>query len=107
VDPGLAYGLVGVLEILEVMAARGWSRSALVPHGGHRFALHLAAGLGLGGAEAYPEVFRPIGAFGADISVRAGMAAIPDVPGIGFEADPVLAELFARLIADKLSSVTP
>ena len=34
-----------------------------IPHGGHQFALNLAAGLGLGGNETYPEVFAPFGGF--------------------------------------------
>ena len=35
----------------------------VVGNGGHQFALHIAAGLGLGGNESYPKVFAPFGGF--------------------------------------------
>ncbi len=48
-DPALSYGLVEYLRMLEVLAGMGWSRDRCIPHGGHQFALNIAAGLGLGG----------------------------------------------------------
>ena len=44
-DPALSYGLVEYLRTLDMLSAYGWSRSRCIPHGGHQFALHIAAGL--------------------------------------------------------------
>ena len=38
-----------------------WRRC--IPHGGHQMSLNIAAGLGLGGNESYPDVFQPYGGF--------------------------------------------
>lgn len=48
-DPALSYGLVEYLRTIDMLETNGWSRTDCVPHGGHLFALHIAAGLGLGG----------------------------------------------------------
>lgn len=84
-DPALAYGLVEYLRVVEMVEAHGWSRRQLVPHGGHQFALHIAAGLGLGGNESYPGVFRPFGGFADGIPIEGGFVRPPDAPGIGYE----------------------
>jgi L-alanine-DL-glutamate epimerase-like enolase superfamily enzyme len=89
-DPALSYGLVEYLRTLEMLEAQGWSRRRCVPHGGHQFALNIAVGLGLGGNESYPEVFAPFGGFADDVPVRDGRVAMPDIPGIGFEAKSAL-----------------
>ena len=39
----------------------GWSWKRCIPHGGHQMSLNIAAGLGLGGNESYPDVFQPYG----------------------------------------------
>jgi L-alanine-DL-glutamate epimerase-like enolase superfamily enzyme len=56
-DPALSYGLVEYLRTIDMIERHGWSRRRCIPHGGHQFALHIAAGLGLGGNESYPGVF--------------------------------------------------
>ncbi len=56
-----------------------------MPHGGHQFGLSLAAGLGLGGNESYPGVFKPFGGFADGIDVVDGRVGLPDAPGVGFE----------------------
>ncbi len=84
-DPALSYGLVEYLRTLDMLAEYGWSPRRCIPHGGHQFALHIAAGLGLYGNESYPHVFQPFGGFGDDIPVRDGRIQPPQVPGIGFE----------------------
>ena len=94
IDPALAYGLVEYLRILEMIEAHGWSRRRCIPHGGHQMALAIAAGLGLGGNESYPEVFQPFGGFADDIAVEDGTVRLPDLPGIGVEAK---ANLYAVL----------
>lgn len=85
-DPALSYGLVEYLRTLSMLRDHGWSWRRLIPHGGHQMALHLAAGLGLGGNESYPQVFQPFGGFADGIPVEDAYVRLPDVPGVGFEA---------------------
>lgn len=92
-DPVLSYGLVEYLRMLEVLGEMDWSCGRCIPHGGHQFALHIAAGLGLGGNESYPEVFAPFGGFADETPVEEGMIGLPEVPGIGFEAKSDLMDL--------------
>lgn len=93
-DCALSYGLVEYLRIIEVVKSMDWSVRRIVPHGGHQMSLNIAAGLQLGGNESYPEVFQPFGGFADDIRVEAGRVALPQTPGIGFEAKQ---ELYAVL----------
>ncbi|MBS1888660.1 MAG: mandelate racemase [Actinobacteria bacterium] len=92
-DPALSYGLTEYLRTLAAVEELGWSRRSVVPHGGHQFGLAIAAGLGLGGNESYPKVFRPFGGFADGIAVRDGKVGLPDVPGVGFEAKSDLIEV--------------
>ncbi|MBN9624141.1 MAG: mandelate racemase/muconate lactonizing enzyme family protein [Actinobacteria bacterium] len=85
-DPALSYGLTEYLRTLEAIEAEGFSRRSVVPHGGHQFGLAIAAGLGLGGNESYPGIFQPFGGFADGIAVEDGEVALPEVPGVGFEA---------------------
>jgi L-alanine-DL-glutamate epimerase-like enolase superfamily enzyme len=93
-DPVLSYGLPEYLRMLAVLRAAGWSPRRCVPHGGHQFSLHLAAGLQLGGNEAYPGVFRPFGGFADGTEVIDGAVGLPDVPGIGIELKNELYQWF-------------
>ncbi len=56
-----------------------------MPHGGHQLSLSIAAGLGLGGNESYPDLFQPFGGFPDGVEVLDGHVILPDLPGIGFE----------------------
>jgi L-alanine-DL-glutamate epimerase-like enolase superfamily enzyme len=96
-DPVLSYGLVEYMRMLAVVDEMGWARDRCIPHGGHQFALNIAAGLGLGGNESYPEVFAPFGGFADDTPVEDGMIALPQIPGIGFEAKSELMRLLRSL----------
>ncbi len=96
-DPALSYGLVEYLRTLDMLSHYGWSWRRCIPHGGHQFALHIAAGLGLFGNESYPHVFQPFGGFGDDIAVRDSRIQPPQVPGIGFEIKADLMAEFNRL----------
>jgi D(-)-tartrate dehydratase len=93
-DPVLGYGLVEYLRILDMLQQHGWSRKRCIPHGGHQFALNIAAGLGLGGNESYPGIFQPFGGFADSIPIEGSYVRLPDAPGIGFETKP---ELFALM----------
>lgn len=99
-DPALSYGLVEYLRTLGMLQEHGWSPRRCVPHGGHQFALNIAAGLGLGGNESYPQVFAPFGGFADDCPVEAGRVRLPDVPGIGFERKRELWKLLRGLVED-------
>jgi len=100
-DPVHCYGLPGYLEIIEVLEARGWPRAAFWPHGGHLFCLHVAAALGLGGAEVNPLCFQPFGGYGDDMRVVVGATEPPTVPGIGFELKRSLRHTFEALLGDE------
>jgi len=96
-DPVLGYGLVEYLRILQALDEHDWSARRCMPHGGHSFALHIAAGLGLGGNEAYPDVFYPFSGFADDTPVREGRVGLTRGPGIGFEHKASVMEVFAPL----------
>jgi hypothetical protein len=59
--------------------------------------INIAAGLGLGGNESYPEVFAPFGGFADGTPVEDGTIGLPEVPGVGFEAKSDLIDLFRSL----------
>jgi L-alanine-DL-glutamate epimerase-like enolase superfamily enzyme len=104
-DPALSYGLVEYLRILDMLQLHGWSRRRCVPHGGHQFALNIAVGLGLGGNESYPQLFAPFGGFADACAVVNSRVAMPDVPGIGFEAKNDLYALLKRFLPEKVAPV--
>jgi len=84
-DCALSYGLVEYLRTLQVVRAAGWSPRRCIPHGGHQLSLHIAAGLGLGGNESYPDLFQPFGGFPDPVRVEDGHVTLTEAPGIGFE----------------------
>ncbi|PZX13093.1 L-alanine-DL-glutamate epimerase-like enolase superfamily enzyme [Palleronia aestuarii] len=96
-DCALSYGLVEYLRTLEVLEEEGWSARRVVPHGGHQMSLNIAAGLGLGGNESYPDVFQPFGGFADDIRVEKGRVGLPQIPGVGFEAKSALYALMKEI----------
>ena len=84
-DCALSYGLVEYLRTLDMLKEYGWSPSRCIPHGGHQMSLAIAAGLGLGGNESYPDLFQPYGGFPDGVKVKDGYVDLPALPGIGFE----------------------
>src|SRR6201996_295241 len=84
-DCALSYGLVEYERTLDVLATYGWAPSRVIPHGGHQMSLNIAAGLGLGGNESYPDLFQPYGGFPDGVKVIDGHITMPELPGIGFE----------------------
>jgi L-alanine-DL-glutamate epimerase-like enolase superfamily enzyme len=85
-DCALSYGLCEYQRTLAMLKDAGWSWKRCVPHGGHQMSLAIAAGLGLGGNESYPDVFQPYGGFPDGVRVENSIVTLPDLPGIGFEA---------------------
>jgi L-alanine-DL-glutamate epimerase-like enolase superfamily enzyme len=84
-DCALSYGLVEYLRTLAMLKENGWSPKRCIPHGGHQMSLAIAAGLGLGGNESYPDLFQPYGGFPDGVKVNNGYVDLPALPGIGFE----------------------
>ena len=95
-DCALSYGLVEYLRTLDMLKEHGWSPSRCIPHGGHQMSLAIAAGLGLGGNESYPDLFQPYGGFPDGVKVDNGYVHLPELPGIGFEGK---ADLYAEMKA--------
>jgi L-alanine-DL-glutamate epimerase-like enolase superfamily enzyme len=93
-DCALSYGLVEYLRILQMLKENGWSAKRCIPHGGHQMSLNIAAGLGLGGNESYPGLFKPFNGFADGTPVEDSLVGLPDLPGIGFESKN---ELFATM----------
>jgi len=89
-DCALSYGLVEYLRTLSMLGEHGWSPRRCIPHGGHQMSLNIAAGLGLGGNESYPDLFQPYGGFPDGVEVTAGHVTLPELPGIGFEGKAAL-----------------
>ncbi|WP_400082754.1 mandelate racemase/muconate lactonizing enzyme family protein [Yoonia sp. R78084] len=96
-DCALSYGLVEYLRTLDVLETAGWSPSRCIPHGGHQMSLNIAAGLGLGGNESYPDLFQPYGGFPDTVSVEDGHIIMPELPGIGFEGKSDLIKVMREL----------
>jgi L-alanine-DL-glutamate epimerase-like enolase superfamily enzyme len=84
-DCALSYGLCEYQRTLQMLKDAGWSWKRCIPHGGHQMSLNIAAGLGLGGNESYPDVFQPYGGFPDGTRVENSVVRLPDLPGIGFE----------------------
>jgi L-alanine-DL-glutamate epimerase-like enolase superfamily enzyme len=97
-DCALSYGLVEYLRILAMLQSHGWGLRSVVPHGGHQMSLNIAAGLGLGGNESYPDVFKPFGGFADSLPVENGHVCLPEIPGIGIEAKSDLYAVMASLL---------
>jgi L-alanine-DL-glutamate epimerase-like enolase superfamily enzyme len=96
-DCALSYGLCEYLRTLAAVKAAGWSPRRLIPHGGHQMSLNIAAGLGLGGNESYPDLFQPFGGFPDGVKVESGHVTMPELPGIGFEGKSDLIRVMRQL----------
>jgi len=94
-DCALSYGLVEYERTLQVLRTHGWSPRRCIPHGGHQMSLNIAAGLGLGGNESYPDLFQPYGGFPDGVRVQDGHIVMPELPGIGFEGK---SDLYAQML---------
>jgi D(-)-tartrate dehydratase len=84
-DCALSYGLCEYRRTLAMLQSHGWSARRCIPHGGHQMSLNIAAGLGLGGNESYPDLFQPFGGFPDGVRVESGYITMPELAGIGFE----------------------
>ena len=96
-DCALSYGLVEYLRTLDMLREHGWSPTRCIPHGGHQMSLNIAAGLGLGGNESYPDLFQPFGGFPDGVEVKDSHIVMPDLVGIGFEGKSNLISVMREL----------
>ncbi|MFL6447922.1 MAG: mandelate racemase/muconate lactonizing enzyme family protein [Bryobacteraceae bacterium] len=97
-DPALSYGIVEYERTLKMLKEAGWSPRRCIPHGGHQMALHVAAGLNLGGNESYPGVFLPFGGFADEEPLGDGKIKLSDAPGIGIEQNSDLYAVFQPMV---------
>lgn len=97
-DIQASYGLIEYRRILDLFEAHGWRRDRFAPHAGHLFAMHCAAGLGLGLAEVALDTASLFGQITAPVPVAAGVARLPAHPGVGFEALPAFERLFGEVM---------
>lgn len=98
-DPGLSYGITGLARMLAELEPRGFDRRQCQPHSGQLLGLQAVAGLGLGGCEAYPGIFQPLGGYHDDARIEDGKVTLPDSPGLGLERKSNLIHEFVRLLA--------
>ena len=96
-DISLSYGIPEYLRIVELAERHGWSRRRFLPHAGHLFALHVVAGLGLGGHEAAPDPSGLIGGYASDTVVEDGFVRPGEAPGAGFELKNNLYAVFREM----------
>ena len=96
-DCALSYGLCEYQRTLDVLKRTGWSPGRCIPHGGHQMSLNIAAGLGLGGNESYPDLFQPYGGFPDGVHVDDGHIEMPELLGIGFEGKADLIRVMHEL----------
>jgi len=96
-DCALSYGLCEYQRTLDAVKAAGWSPARCIPHGGHQMSLNIAAGLGLGGNESYPDLFQPYGGFPDTVRVEESRITMPELPGIGFEGKTDLIKVMREL----------
>jgi L-alanine-DL-glutamate epimerase-like enolase superfamily enzyme len=96
-DCALSYGLVEYLRTLDMLREHGWSPTRCIPHGGHQMSLNIAAGLGLGGNESYPDLFQPFGGFPDGVEVKDSRIVMPELVGIGFEGKANLISVMREL----------
>lgn len=85
IDCALSYGLVEYKRILDLLPEYGFTNRNCIPHGGHQMSLNIAAGLGLGGNESYPDVFAPFGGFSDETPVEDSQVGLHQCTGVGFE----------------------
>ncbi len=96
IDPVLSYGITEYLRVIDIAEGMGWNRRDFFPHAGHQAALHLCAGLGLGGHET-ASVPGPFGGVSDDTAIGSGVATLSDAPGAGIENKPALYRYFDGL----------
>ena len=99
IDVPQSYGITQFSRTLDMLKRHKWNRQSIFPHGGNQMTLHIVGGFGLGGCEAYPDVFGVFADFADEAKVENGWLKLPDRPGIGFEAQNALYKVMKDLVA--------
>jgi len=99
IDVPQSYGIVQFSRTLDMLKRHKWQRHSIFPHGGNQMTLAIVGGFGLGGCEAYPDVFGVFAGFADDARVENGYLKLADRPGIGFEAQNQLYAVMKSLTA--------
>jgi len=99
IDVPQSYGIVQFSRTLDMLKRHKWQRHSIFPHGGNQMTLAIVGGFGLGGCEAYPDVFGVFAGFADDAKVENGYLKLSDRPGIGFEAQNHLYAVMKELVA--------
>lgn len=97
IDVPQSYGIGTCARTMEMIRARGWNASSVVPHGGNQISLACALGFGMGLCESYPNVFGVFSGYADDAEISDGYLPAPTRPGIGFEGQNELYKLFKSL----------
>jgi hypothetical protein len=100
IDVPQSYGIVQFARTLDMLKRHKWQRKSIFPHGGNQMTLAIVGGFGLGGCEAYPDVFGVFAGFADDAKVENGYLRLPDRPGIGFEAQDALYGIMRAMTAE-------
>lgn len=95
-DTPQSYGIGTLARMLAALAPMGWTPGDVLPHGGNQMSLNVAAGLGLGMCEAYPDAFGVFSGYADALKVDTGTIRVGDWQGFGFEHQK---ELFALMSA--------
>ena len=98
IDVPQSYGIVQFSRTLEMLKRHKWQRHSIFPHGGNQMTLAIVGGFGLGGCEAYPDVFGVFAGFADDARVDNGFLKLSDRPGIGFEAQNALYSVMKNIV---------
>lgn len=98
-DAGLSYGLGEYAGMIADMEKAGHNRRQAMPHGGHLINLHIVTALGLGGCEAYPDVFVPFGGYAPQCRMEEGRIRPSDAPGFGLEQKVELRPFIERILS--------
>ncbi len=98
IDVPQSYGITQFARTLEMLKRHKWKRTSIFPHGGNQMTLHIVGGFGLGGCEAYPDVFGVFAGFADEAKVDNGWLKLPQRPGIGFEAQNNLYAVMKDLV---------
>ena len=97
IDVPQSYGISYFNEVLKELTTINWDVSSIMPHGGNQMSLHIACGFGLSMCEAYPNVFGVFSGYDDDYKLNEGYLELNDNPGIGFEGQNDLFNLFKNI----------
>ena len=97
IDVPQSYGISYFNETLKELKEIDWDVSSIMPHGGNQMSLHIACGFGLSMCEAYPNVFGVFSGYDDSYELNDGYLQLNDNPGIGFEGQNDLFNLFKNI----------